>query len=355
MARSISPSHLPVLAQLPAQERRCPTMPQRSVGSSTCAEDCPGSIQLRGMSDLARAVEMPDACWAAINAPVAGLSCDARVLAMLDNDGNGSIRIDEMREAIRWSLRVFRDHRGFEEGWDRLYLEDLDDDDEIGRALRAAAQRVLTELDPADSRHIGLEQIQEYRETRLGIAVRGDGFVALDNVEEPDLHRFMSIIIASVGAPGARGVDGATLERFCAEARQHLALLGDMTGARAISPAESHAYACFAEIQDKIDDFFRRCRLLALDPRAAEAMRVNESALEINLENSAELQNLAKRIPLQPPIANGSLDIDGAMNPLYEDAFLGFRRASESTQLGSIHVQQGHRLRALLDGALERL
>ena len=51
---------------------------------------------------LAALPGLDDTYWVATAAPVAGLRGDARFHALLDADGDGRIRSDDLRAAVRW-------------------------------------------------------------------------------------------------------------------------------------------------------------------------------------------------------------------------------------------------------------
>src|SRR5438132_57350 len=101
-----------------------------------------GSLQvdLNTFADLQAAADMPEALWMATACPARGLHCDDRFLEVLDADHNGRIRAEEVRLAVAFCARMFRDRSGFEKGAAELNLTALSD---AAAPLRAAAELVL--------------------------------------------------------------------------------------------------------------------------------------------------------------------------------------------------------------------
>ena len=82
-------------------------------------------LRLHTFDDLLHMAEVPEAHWVATACPVQGLSCDPRFLSCVDQDNNGRIRAEELREAIRWTGAMLADHGGCVPGGDTLELARL--------------------------------------------------------------------------------------------------------------------------------------------------------------------------------------------------------------------------------------
>ncbi len=60
-------------------------------------------LRIETAKDLQAILDLDEAHWVAVGAPVGSLNCDADLLAMIDSDHNGRIMCFELREAIAFS------------------------------------------------------------------------------------------------------------------------------------------------------------------------------------------------------------------------------------------------------------
>src|SRR4051812_6855324 len=109
-----------------------------------------GSYQMRlaGFAALEAAMRTPEALWVATSCPIQGLACDPRFTALLDTDGNGRIRVDELRTAVSWTASMLTDRSGVDAGTESLVLSHLS----AGAARLAEAARLLLDTLGAEDR-----------------------------------------------------------------------------------------------------------------------------------------------------------------------------------------------------------
>ena len=83
-----------------------------------------GSRQAAASSfrDLAPLVALDDALWASTGINIAALRLDPRFLAFLDTDGNGRIRSDEVRAALRFLTASLADGSGVDQASPKLRI-----------------------------------------------------------------------------------------------------------------------------------------------------------------------------------------------------------------------------------------
>ena len=65
-------------------------------------------VRLETAEDIQHLAELDQKLWAALSCPVNGLEFDARTLAMLDSDGDGRVRVQEVLAAVQWTCSVLR-------------------------------------------------------------------------------------------------------------------------------------------------------------------------------------------------------------------------------------------------------
>src|SRR5690606_2884804 len=66
-------------------------------------------VQIQTGDDLAHLGELDQKLWVALACPVVGLGIEARSLALVDTDGDGRIRAQELISAAQWITGVLRD------------------------------------------------------------------------------------------------------------------------------------------------------------------------------------------------------------------------------------------------------
>lgn len=127
-------------------------------------------LRIETAEDLARVLDLDEARWVAIGAPIDTLSCDATFLSLVDTDHNGRIMCFEIRQAIQWLLQNLRDTSGVNQGSRSLRLDAISTDQGEGRRIRNSASKMLARAGRGDSPQITLEQV---RRIKAGVAAAG--------------------------------------------------------------------------------------------------------------------------------------------------------------------------------------
>ena len=89
-------------------------------------------VKLENGEDLAALKELDQKLWTVLAASTDGLRFDAETLKMLDADGDGRIRVPEVRAAVEWMRARFKKLDFLFAGKDSIALSDLDD--RLGRS-----------------------------------------------------------------------------------------------------------------------------------------------------------------------------------------------------------------------------
>ena len=108
-----------------------------------------GSCQLllEDTSDLRHVTELNDAHWIMTSVRTDSILCDKDFLHFLDSDGNGRIRVDEVKEAIRWMLRLFITPEHIMDGSDELALSSISEQNPEGRDICRTVRDLRPEED----------------------------------------------------------------------------------------------------------------------------------------------------------------------------------------------------------------
>ena len=183
-------------------------------------------LVIRDASDLAHVLTLGESHWLATDVAIESLICDPTFLKLVDNDANGRVRTDEMREAVAWLLNMLADRSRITNGVDSLALDAIDASHKEGQALQAAARRILGNLGLPDATEITLEQVRDRKKIMANAAANGDGVIPPEAADTPELAAFIADIAKTAGATddasGLKGITAETLDAFLKDARDFL-------------------------------------------------------------------------------------------------------------------------------------
>lgn len=277
-------------------------------------------VQLDTLDDLKALRSLDQKLWASLACPVVGLSLEPRLLAYIDSDGDGRIRVPELLAAVDWSLaRLSRPETLFERA--PLNLSDLSDDSN-GLQLRQAAQHLCTLLGKEAGQGLSSADTADKALLFPPNQANGDGLIPKALCSDEALAQAIDDIVQVQGAQqdrsGEPAVGGASFEAFFdalkafalwQAQRPQLDLQGDV---QALQNAQG--------LREKIDDFFNRVALAEFEPRAASLLNASEEYLQGLAERSlANTQELAS-LPLAQVSAGAALPLQQGINPAWRAA-----------------------------------
>ena len=304
-------------------------------------------LRINTCGDLQRAVELDEAHWVAVGAPISTINCDGEFLRLLDTDKNGRIRCQEMKNGIRWLLKVLSDHSGITEGRGTLRLKAINRADPEGQQIHAAGLKILKKLGRDESEQISLDEVRRIRQQVESISVSEAGVILPEAAEKVEISKFIADVVASIGGighpSGAQGINQSKLEEFLSKAKDFLGWheQGEIpdgqtkTDIMPLGTETSTAYAVLVGLEGKIDQYFAQCKALALEERLGQQMGITESELqELDLDDPAVIEEVLKQASLAKPKASGELDFEDQVNPAYAKTLERFRHEVMGQVLG---------------------
>jgi len=283
-------------------------------------------VSLRRGDDLIELKKLDQKLWGALAMPVRGVELDARTLALLDVDQDGRIRVPEIVGAVEWMCATLKNPDDLFKGGDSLPLSAIQD----GPVL-AGARRVLENLGRRDAVSISLADVLDTAKLFDAANFNGDGIVPPETAGSEERAQIVKDIMAAVGAANDRsgqpGIDQAKVDAFFAETEKYLEWFAKGESDPALLPLDITvaAFEALALVQAKIDDYFIRCRLAALEPRAAatiggaEAQFTALAGLELT-RSTPELRLL----PLAAIAASRPLPLQSGINPAWLEEMAAF-------------------------------
>jgi len=308
-------------------------------------ENIGGSFQFntRRAEDLRKVLELDETVWAALCVPVSSLNGDKEFFKALDNDGNGMVRVDEVKEAIRWLLELLKDIKVLDARCGALKVSELNQDNREAAELYKFVQEHKTELlDKKDV--IQLANIREKISAVTSGDLDGSGSLKLEAVKDPEARELFEAVSTLLAAPGTLTCD--QLEKFYADAERFLqwAKITEKPLFRNRDPEEY--FAVFQALAGKLDEYFRFCDLICIDPAHAERFTLDPAKLPpLDLQNHDEINDLLKTAPLATPHSGQVLYFDRITNPEYAAAAAEF---AEKFQIAQLDRKQWQSLKAEL-------
>ena len=133
-------------------------------------------VTLRTPEELLHLNELDPKLWVALSCPIDKLQFDARTLELLDADKDGRIRIQEVLDAVRWTVDRLSDPALLAESRPELALEEIRQDTDEGRLLYSTASRILTQSGKEGA--LTQEDVAEAIDAATQTAFNGDGVIA---------------------------------------------------------------------------------------------------------------------------------------------------------------------------------
>ena len=300
-------------------------------------------VVLEKGAEIARLKELDQKLWVALACPLKGMEFDARTLELADSLKDGRIRVPEVLAMVEWTVARLKNP-------DTLFREEktlplaLIADNEVGRKLQAGARRILADLGKPDATVISLDDIADTAKIFAATRFNGDGVIPPESAgDDADTAKAITDIIASVGGlpdrSGKPGLAQAQLDLFVKEATAYAAWWAESETKPEIMPLGAQtpaAYAAYAAIRTKMEDYFARCRLAAFDGRSVVALECAEAGFAAFAAKSltSEAEDIAK-LPLARVDGTMELPLASGINPAWQAAVATFRQAVVEPCLGT--------------------
>ena len=109
-------------------------------------------VKLENGEDLAALKELDQKLWTVLAASTDGLRFDPATLKLLDSDGDGRIRVPEVRAAVDWMGARFKKLDFLFSRKDSVALADINDETDEGKGLLKSFKNILLRAGTAGPR-----------------------------------------------------------------------------------------------------------------------------------------------------------------------------------------------------------
>ena len=286
-------------------------------------------VQLKSVKDLEALATLDPKLWVALSCPVNDLEIDRRTLSLIDYNADDRVRIEEMRSAVAWTLKRLSKPDSLFTGGD-LPLNAINTADAEGEKLLSSAKQILANMGESEATTISVAQAANtakiYGQSRLN----GDGVIAKDATDSPELQQLIAEIIDCLSAEtdrsGEPGITQQKLDTFIAELEAYEAwwTQGQVDSAQGetifpLGDATPEAFTHLLSVENKIDDFFARCQLAAFDARAEEPLNHDISLYKsIATEDFSTSRKDIEQLPLAKVSGTSTVPILTGINPEWQ-------------------------------------
>ena len=286
-----------------------------SVGGTVRVKICSGE-------DIAHLGELDRKMWTVLSCPVKNLEFDEKCLQYIDVDQDGKIRVDEVIATARWITAVLKNPDILLQENDSLPLEEFNAENPVGARLQASARQILSNLG-LEKDAISLEDTADNVKIFANTRFNGDGIITPASAEDEATAALIETIAgisSQMDRSGVAGITAEQVEAFYAACADYAAWQKACT--KEVLPfgdKTADALAAVQALQDKMADYFMRCKLISFDAATAPAVDVSVekiAAIEGSLASASEEIALQ---PLAKPVVDGVL-ILSAVNPAWKDA-----------------------------------
>ncbi|HSM93993.1 MAG TPA: hypothetical protein VLT47_14005 [Anaeromyxobacteraceae bacterium] len=299
-------------------------------------------VSLTTAADLASLDQLDPKLWVALGCPTRGLELDAKTLEFLDADKDSRVRVPEILAAVRWSALRLADLGALVPGAETLPLDAISTATPEGRAVLGAARQILTAAGRAGATEVTPADVADLSRVFDKTPLNGDGLVPADAAEDAETRQVILDAIACVGAEtdrsGQPGIGAAKLDAFWKELEAYAAWWARAESTPGILPlgeATPAAHAASSPVRARIDDYFVRCGLAAVDARAAGWLGRTEAEWTALAARDLSAGTEVAQFPLARIEAGRPLPLEEGVNPAWRGALEAFRRSVVEPLIGA--------------------
>ena len=275
--------------------------------------------------DIAHLGELDQKLWTVLSCPTTGLEFDTKTLSLMDTDGDGKIRVNEVVSAAQWLCNILRDPQILIDGGDGLTMNDFADTDD-GKRLMNVSRQILESLG-VESDTINISHTSDSLAIFAKTRFNGDGIITPASTDDAALKDIITKVMERMGEvddrSGEKGINQEKLEAFYKACADYAAWVHAATDEnKPFGDDTDAALAACDAIKAKVADYFMRCKLIAFNEDTAAALDVQVAKIEAI--SGSDLSTCADEIasyPLARPTKDCTLAMNGQINPVWKSAW----------------------------------
>src|SRR5690606_31944672 len=144
--------------------------------------------------------------WVALACPTSGLEIDSRTLEMIDTDGNGRVRVNELIAAVKFAGNSIKNPDDLLLGKAELPLASINDASPEGKVLLASARQILVNIGKRDAASISVADVSDKVRIFSDTAFNGDGVITELSADDAALMAVILDVVPFFGGEPDRTV-----------------------------------------------------------------------------------------------------------------------------------------------------
>jgi len=304
-------------------------------------------VKLQTGADLMNLDQLDQKLWVALACPTTGIEFDPKTAALIDSDGDGRIRAQELIAALRWAGSMLKDADALVKGRDGVALAAINDQVPEGRQILGSARVILRQLGKAEAGVITVDDAAAASKSFANTVFNGDGVIIPESADDAAVQQVLREAIAAVGSvmdrSGKPGIDAVKAEEFFGELARFDAWVStseaDSAKILPAGPATAAAAAAMLAVKAKVDDYFGRCRLAAFETRLSPLLNRTEDDYKALLAKDLSLSaQEVSGFPVSRIVPGQPLSLVSGLNPAHAQAIAAFRSVTVEPLLGAREV-----------------
>ena len=157
-------------------------------------------VKLQTGADLINLDQLDQKLWVALACPTAGIEFDTKTAALIDTDGDGRIRAQELITALRWAGSMLKDSDDLVKGRDGVSLSAINNSIPEGRQILGSARVILRQLGKAEAGVITVADAAAATQSFANTVFNGDGIIIPESADDTAVQQVVREAMVAVGS-----------------------------------------------------------------------------------------------------------------------------------------------------------
>lgn len=285
-------------------------------------------VHFRNADDLLAVDGLDQKLWMALSLPVKSVVFDKATLDLIDSDKDGRIRATELVAAVKFTRQHLKNTADLFRGGAALPVAAINDGNDSGKKLLAAAKRILLNLGKGNAAAISVEDIADPTKIFASTKLNGDGVITPESTDDADLKAAITNVVDTMGGEADRsgkpGANQAKVDAFFKDAQGLVDWQAAGAATQALGDDTQKAHDAWAALKPKVEDYFLRCKVAAFDGRAEAPLNGPVEAYAAVATKNLDSSALAS-LPLAKVEANRPLPLSAGVSPSFAEQAVALR------------------------------
>lgn len=260
---------------------------------------------LNDFADAVAALALPNTAWAVLSCPIDGMDLDDDFVALIDRDGDGRVRADDVREAVRWSADMLDSWQSMTDGASILDANHLSET----AALHRDTAKALADALGLGSPRLTLENLRDTEALCRCGDRNGDGVIPVNclpvELQAAATH-ILTVCEPQTDRNGHPGLTAAVLDEFVDARDEFLSWLGEKETHTRWGPSSASCAETILAADSAVRSWFVLSQLAKIDAGVAAELDAAPTT-EVTARDPDSVTRVLEALPIAPPDTSGEL------------------------------------------------